>query len=128
MFPPTLILNQGDVIENLPRERLFIKLDSSRKALEIDSLFSLDRSSPNHGLSEMVVILNGLKILSLFKLMVMISRPSLSPLTRLFNKVKKLRSLFQWRHLKLQETTYLSLDSFMATIIALDRRFGVTSL
>jgi hypothetical protein len=91
MFPPTLILNKGDATGNLPRERLFIKPDSSRKVLEIDSLFSLDKSSPSHGLSEMVVILNGLKIPSLFKLMVMISRPSLNPLTRLFNQVKKLR-------------------------------------
>jgi len=46
----------------------------------IDSQCLLANNSPNHGLSEIQVMLNGQKILSLFRLMAMISVLFLSEL------------------------------------------------
>jgi hypothetical protein len=115
---------QENVRKSPLTRKSFIKLDLWRRALAIDSQFLLVSNSPNHGLSEIQVMLNGRKILSLFRLMVMISVQFHSELKVQFCLHAKLTLPSLWLLLLNQEIILPSLDLSMAITKDSGRRSG----
>jgi hypothetical protein len=98
-------LDQVPLEERLTRRRLSIMPDLSRRTLEIDSKLGQERSLSRYGLLETMEKLNGQKMLSLCKPMVMSLELYLNHLRELLDLVKKLISLLNLQHLSSQANT-----------------------
>jgi hypothetical protein len=109
-------VDQVPLEERLTRRRLSIMPDLSRRTLEIDSKLGQERSLSRYGLLETMEKLNGQKMLSLCKPMVMSLELYLSHLRELLDLVKKLISLLNLQHLNFQANTAHSSDLSTVTI------------